>query len=57
MQLWAGRKTQVLPNRRGDSPPFVIYKELKGNELKTISMFVDESGDLGLKDKRKSYAK
>ena len=27
MQLWAGRKTQVLPNRRGDSPPFVFLEE------------------------------
>ena len=26
MQLWAGRETQVLPNRRGDSPPFFIWR-------------------------------
>lgn len=25
MQLWADRKIQVLPNRRGDSSPFVLF--------------------------------
>jgi len=26
---WAGRKTQVLPNRRGDSPPFILSNDLR----------------------------
>ena len=27
LHMWAGRKTQVQPNRRGGSPPFIVLEE------------------------------
>ncbi len=40
----------------GETPRHLLFKNrLRRNELKTISVFVDESGDLGLKFKGKSY--